>query len=343
MSRLSSLDAGYQAGDLSVYPDTKDTWDTLYRVANNAETVLKQSLTYSGKFIVVSDTSPFPDTGLIRIGPPSGQSGTSEIVYYGKKTANTFQDLTRGYAGSRQSQWPAGAVVGAGVMAEIHNSVKDAIIQIETNLGLKDLPTDTSLNGILKAQEVRFLTPKPFFRAFPTIGPSPMRVRFQNFSGGQAIRTLWDFGDGTQSIEENPIHTYQAEGIYTVKLNIITSTGGQGIAVKNNYVTVSDDQKLPFFYGTPLIGYSAQTAAARTAAGNPTSPTTFQLVDQTDGDVVSRHWVFDDGSSDSVTDPNVHTTTHQYQVPGEYEPSLLVVFSSQSDKRIFITDKVTAL
>lgn len=33
---------------------------------------------------------------------------------------------------------------------------------------------------------------------------------------------LWDFGDGATSDEENPEHQYNAEGIYTIKLNVIS-------------------------------------------------------------------------------------------------------------------------
>ncbi len=35
----------------------------------------------------------------------------------------------------------------------------------------------------------------------------------------------WDFGDGNPSTVKNPVHTYSAEGIYTVKL-VTTNTGG---------------------------------------------------------------------------------------------------------------------
>lgn len=343
MTRISSLDTGYVSGNLSVYPEARDNWETLYRATNNAETVLKQSLTYSGKFLVVEDTSKFPDNGLLRVGPPAGKPGAAELIAYESKTASTFNTLQRGFAGSRQNQWQAGSSVTGGVMAEHHNAVKDALIQIENNLGLKDFPAEESLNGILKAQEVRFLAPKPLFRAFPTKGAPPHKVTFQNFSGGEAVRFLWDFGDGSQSVEQNPTHIYQTEGAYTVRLNLITSTGAQGVATKSNYITVSNDEKVPFFYVSPVTGYSVQTAAAMTLGGNPTDPTSFQFVDQTDGTVVNRYWVFDDGESEAVDNPNSHTTTHQYATPGVYEPSLLVVFASQQLKRVFITDKVTVL
>ncbi len=41
-------------------------------------------------------------------------------------------------------------------------------------------------------------------------------LSFQNFSRGDSF--LWDFGDGTLSTLQNPVHTYQQSGLYTVKL-----------------------------------------------------------------------------------------------------------------------------
>lgn len=49
-------------------------------------------------------------------------------------------------------------------------------------------------------------------------------VTFTNTSQNGATY-LWDFGDNTTSIEENPIHEYQALGEYIVRLTVISSTG----------------------------------------------------------------------------------------------------------------------
>lgn len=45
------------------------------------------------------------------------------------------------------------------------------------------------------------------------------RVKFTNLSSGNAVSYLWDFGDGTTSTEQNPLHVYSKSGYYTVKLN----------------------------------------------------------------------------------------------------------------------------
>jgi hypothetical protein len=347
IQRNSSLDLGYTSGDLSLFPVARDDINQLYETRNNAVTTLKQSLTYNGKYIIVDDNSAFPDKGLLTIGPQPGQRGGGpyEIVYYDTKNPGIFRNLIRGFAGSRQNQWPSGAWVSNSVMAEHHNAIKDAILQIESDIGISDLPLETSLNGILRSQEVRFLNPKPLFRAHPIKGPAPLRVRFQNFSTGPLIRYLWDFGDGTTSVEKSPIHTYQQDGLYSVKLNILTSLGAQGITIKNNYITVSDQERIPFFYVTPLVGYSRQTAI-----GMGIQPTTFNFVDQTDGEITQRYWVFDgpgrhdgvqvDSESIAVTDPNNHSTTYVYDLPGEYNPTLLVVLSNQNLKRAFLQGSI---
>ncbi len=41
----------------------------------------------------------------------------------------------------------------------------------------------------------------------------------------QIVSRVWDFGDGTVSSEENPVHTYAARGDYTVTLTVTDSQG----------------------------------------------------------------------------------------------------------------------
>ena len=55
-------------------------------------------------------------------------------------------------------------------------------------------------------------------------------VMFLNFSdmaseGWNLVEWAWDFGDGSTSAEENPIHTYEEDGTYTVSLTVTTDIG----------------------------------------------------------------------------------------------------------------------
>lgn len=320
-NRPSSMDRGYVAGDLSLFPEAKDDSDSLYAASNNAETTLRTGLSYNGKKIIVEDASSFPESGLLRIGPKSG-SGEAELIYYGSRTNNSFLNLQRGFSGSRQNQWPSGSWATNSVTAEPHNAVKDAIIKIEQTLGLANNPDSGTLNRRLKDLELKFLSPKASFRAFPRVVRPAKAVRFQNFSEGDVIRYFWDFGDGSQSLEENPTHIYSSEGVYTVKLHVITSLGAQNIATKKNYITVSYDELPSFFYVRRVSGRK------------------YVFTDQTDGDIVQRFWVFGDGSDHVELNPNKHFVEHEYESPGIYSPSLLVVFASERIRRIFLNESV---
>ena len=328
-SRISTLSTPetdgftYTTGDLSVFPELLDDKKTLYTVKNNAESKLKQSLSYNGKYIILEDASSFPPYGLVRLARVG--SNNFETIYYDKRNDTTLMGLIRGFCGSRQDAWPSSeTTVSNAVLAEVHNATKDAILNIERDLGTKEFPDDASLNGLLKALEVKHLAPKALFRAFPLKGIAPLNVRFQNFSNSESIRFLWDFGDGTTSDERSPTHVYQTDGIYTVRLNIIMTTGAQGFTIKSDYITVASTEITPFFYVSATD-----------------DPNTYEFVDQTDGDIAARYWVFDDGESEQILDPNDHTTTHTYEEAGSYIPSLLIVFKDQSLKRVFLKEGIT--
>ena len=316
--KISSLDIGYTTGDLSVFPEAIDSRASLYDAKNNADTVLSHGLSFNSKFVLVADTSGFPDKGLLRVG--------EELIYYDEKGTGVFKDLIRGFAGSVQNVWSRGTKISNSVMAEHHNALKDATINIEAFFGIKDNPLATSFNGQLIALENKALAPKPSFRAFPRSGEPALAVRFQNFSNQkETVRFLWDFGDGITSTETSPTHTYLAEGDYTIQLRMVTSIGGQGVMTKKNYVKVRDDGGLGFMYVVPEMG---------------TTSTVFEFVDQTDGDIATRHWSFDDGIRTTVEDPDIHTITHQYAATGTYDPTLLVIFSDQRLKRVNLNDSI---
>jgi len=56
-------------------------------------------------------------------------------------------------------------------------------------------------------------------------------IQFWNRSFGDILTYYWDFGDGSESFEENPKHIYQAEGEYEITL-IVTDVFGCAVEVK---------------------------------------------------------------------------------------------------------------
>jgi PKD repeat protein len=101
---------------------------------------------------------------------------------------------------------------------------------------------------------------------------------------------------------------------------LISATGAQGIATKSNYVVVSMDEQNPFFYARRV------------------SERTYRFVDQTDGNVIQRFWVFGDGEKHVESDPNIHEYIHTYSDKGFYRPSLLVAFAGDKVKRVFLNE-----
>lgn len=80
----------------------------------------------------------------------------------------------------------------------------------------------TSINGCTDqaTQQVTISgPPKADFSFSPDFGASPLVVEFENNSLG-ATSYIWEFGDGDTSTQDEPIHTYLADGIYTINLNV---------------------------------------------------------------------------------------------------------------------------
>jgi len=75
------------------------------------------------------------------------------------------------------------------------------------------------------------------FTAKPRSGNGPLVVQFTDTSTGHVSSRLWDFGDGTTSTEQNPIHTYTYRNTpdYTVSLSV-TGLGGTDTETKTKYI-----------------------------------------------------------------------------------------------------------
>jgi PKD repeat protein len=73
--------------------------------------------------------------------------------------------------------------------------------------------------------------------AKPRSGNGPLVVQFTGTSTGHVSSRLWDFGDGTTSTEQNPVHTYtfRDAGDFTVSLSV-TGLGGTDTETKTKYI-----------------------------------------------------------------------------------------------------------
>ena len=87
-------------------------------------------------------------------------------------------------------------------------------------------------------------------------GKAPLTVQFQDTSGNSPTTWQWFFGDGAQSTDQNPIHTYMESGTYTVSLTT-TNSGGENTTTMQGYITVAS----PLVNAIPTLAAQTTTPA----------------------------------------------------------------------------------
>lgn len=109
----------------------------------------------------------------------------------------------------------------------------------------------------------RFVTvtvrpPAPDFTASPRTGTPETLFQFTDATdpgSAQIEAWRWDFGDGNLSFQRNPAHRYAAPGVYTVSLQVTTSTGATFSVTKEDFITVDVEQALRNYVETPDPNY----------------------------------------------------------------------------------------
>jgi len=121
----------------SIYPFDFDSDYTLFKVFNNTQSILSESLPADSTTISIiaelpSDVEVWPDNGFATI--------QDELIYYDDVTKNAsgkvciLKKCYRGLEGEAKN-YPAGTQIFGNVVAQTHNQLAEAIIQIETVIG----------------------------------------------------------------------------------------------------------------------------------------------------------------------------------------------------------------
>ncbi len=154
------------------------------------------------------------------------------------------------------------------------------------------------------------------FIANVTSGDAPLTVEFTDLSS-HADAWEWDFdNDGLiDSIAQNPLHTYDLAGTYTVSL-MVSNNDGTSNMTREAYIVVSDPTSPPI----PIADFTANVTS-----GN--APLTVQFTD------LSSHadeweWDFD---NDGIIDSDLQNPMHTYEMPGSYTVTLTVTGNNSTD------------
>ena len=186
--------------------------------------------------------------------------------------------------------------------------------------------TITSANGCTSTKVEQYamnflnLGAAPSAHTLDTI--PPLDVQFSANSVG-ATSWLWTFGDGDSSTQENPMHTYQSTGPFTISLTIAndscsytysfppTNFGSGGTFYDENHDT------------TQFTMHYDGCAPLTISFNNPFL------------NVVGSHWDFGDGNTSSQQNP-----VHTYNVPGIYDVMLIANLSNASVDTIYHSQAV---
>ncbi|WP_440950858.1 PKD domain-containing protein [Methanosphaerula subterraneus] len=156
--------------------------------------------------------------------------------------------------------------------------------------------------------------PAPNFIADVTEGPASLTVNFTDTSGGGVTGWKWNFGDGSTSTEQNPIHIYSTPGLYSVQLTA-SNAGGSNSLTKTGFIIV----RAPV---TPVADFITDVTEGK-------APLTVRFTDTSHGDVTGYEWNFGDGTTSTEQNP-----IHTYTDAGRYTVNFTVSGAGSSDSLV---------
>lgn len=145
------------------------------------------------------------------------------------------------------------------------------------------------------------------FTSNVTLGVSPCAVQFVDTSVGLPETWSWDFGDGTTSTEQHPVHVYSVEPnevrTFTVRLTVTTSDpspAGQTSTITKE-ITI---------HPPVVAGFTANVTEGE-------APLTVQFTEQSTGFATAWRWNFGDNTSSTERNP-----IHTFSAEGTYDVTL---------------------
>ncbi len=154
-------------------------------------------------------------------------------------------------------------------------------------------------------------TPVVSFTAATTFITAGDSVDFTDTSTGAPYAWVWDFGDGGVDSVQNPTHTFNTPGVFSIKLVATNDCGADSLTTANMIIV-----------GLP----PAPTAAFSHTPGSGCAPLTVDFTDESTGSPATWAWNFGDGAVDSTASPS-----HEYTIPGSYDVTLIVANTGGAD------------
>jgi PKD repeat protein len=229
---------------MSRYPDSLDADDNLYLVHDSLRLQLADDYNPGDQTITVNPDvifNSFPPSGIITLTEQCSDIALRAIsLSYSSKGTNTFNGLVLMPGFTDVAKPKRITDVTLSVMAEHHNTIKDAVIAIESFAGVQGEIALTPLSGTMEARinylRQLVLQPRAWFTVDRKIGIVPLCVNFKDFSTRSPDTWVWNFGDGNQttisgSTTGDVSHCYYTPGVYNVTLTATNQFGSNQITL----------------------------------------------------------------------------------------------------------------
>ncbi len=201
-----------------------------------------------------------------------------------------FTDLSTGNITSRSWQFPGGSPTSS--------TQQNPVVTWSSAGTYNVVLTVSGPGGTASATKQVLIKPTPTANFTYTF--SGLTYTFTSTSQN-ATSFNWDFGDGSSSNEENPVHTYADAGIYTVVLTVENDCGTATKTVTINTLPTAD------FSADPTAGCA---------------PLVVQFINESSSNATSFIWQFPGGSPASS---NLKNPIVSYQVSGTYTVTLTAI------------------
>lgn len=250
------------------FPDSFDDDQSLYIAVNNLRTRLTASISSGTTTIPVVSTAGFPTTGFISI-LTGGDITNTEAITYNGIGATDFLNAIRGAGGTVAFAHTINDNVDLTIVADHHNSLKDAILELEQYVGVSgaenflriDDGGDVSIFGDLSIQNTITVTGGATF-CFVTVTGT--------ISGSNIFTESISMGGGSTVIDDHSITT--VSGVFSNTLTV------SGIPVHIGPVIVPDPLNIDTINATTSLTISGEPVATGTTSSS------FNLtVKETDG------------------------------------------------------------
>lgn len=130
------------------------------------------------------------------------------------------------------------------------------------------------------------------------------QINFYDYSTNVPTSWNWNFGDGTTSTQQNPVHSYNSSGTFNVSLTV-SNQSCNNTKLKSTYISIG---------GLPFVNFSANNTSV--IAG---SSVNFNDLSQ---NATNWNWLFPGGNPSSSTQQNPSGII--YSTPGSYSVTLTI-------------------